>query len=240
MEITVNKDGQDLGPYSLEQLQAELAARNLASDDFAWFEGCEDWISVADVPGIGATTPAGDTDGIYIEKDGEQTGPFPLPQIQGLLNQGELSADDRAWIEGWGDWGVLGDVPGINKPRVRVKAAGSPLSGIAPGGASSSSDKKSRKGKTEPKDEAEPEKKSKRGRKRKSKEKKQGVMGILVPIAAVLILCTLGAGGYIIVKGMMEGDAPMDSVRDKFVKEEPPPLEDPWLLTQWRNDRRKS
>ena len=57
MEITVNKDGQDLGPYSLEDLQAELATGNISQEDHAWYEGCEDWISVADIPGVEEEQP---------------------------------------------------------------------------------------------------------------------------------------------------------------------------------------
>ena len=30
-----------------------------------------------------------------------------------MLNQGELSTDDPAWVDGWADWGTLGDVPNL-------------------------------------------------------------------------------------------------------------------------------
>ncbi len=235
MEITVNKDGQDLGPYTLEQLQAELDAGNLSSEDFAWFEGCEDWVTVTDVPGLGSST-AGGNDGVHVEKDGS---PFPLPQIQAMLNQGELTVEDPAWIEGWGDWGVVGDLDGIKKPRVRVKAGGSPLSGIAPAAAGGADKKSRQEAKAEVSEEPEG-KKAKRGRKRKAKRKKGGAMRIVGSVAALLILGVLGVVGYIVVKGMMEDDDPIDSLRDTFVKEDPPPEHDPWLLTQWRLDRQKS
>ena len=237
MEITVNKDGQDLGPFTLDDLQAELASGNLTTEDFAWFEGCDDWVSIADVPGINDESTEA-IDGIYLEKDGEQTGPFPLAQVQGMLNQGELSTEDPAWVDGWADWGTLGDVPNLKKPRVRVKAGGSPLSGIAPTSAGNGEKKSRKQPKVEESEEPE-EKKAKRGRKRKEKKKKGGVMRIAVPIAAVLILGILGVVGYIVAKGMMEGDTAIDSLRDKVVKEEPPPEHDPWLLTEWRDKRRK-
>ena len=38
MEITVNKDGQDLGPFTLDDLQAELASGNLTTEDFAYLK----------------------------------------------------------------------------------------------------------------------------------------------------------------------------------------------------------
>ena len=106
MEIMVNKDGQDLGPYTPDDLQVELASGNLTKEDFAWFEGCDDWVSIADVPGINDESTEA-SDGIYLDKDGEQTGPFPLAQVQGMPNH-ELSTEDPAWVDGWVDWGILG------------------------------------------------------------------------------------------------------------------------------------
>ena len=47
------------------------------------------------------------------------------------------------------------------------------------------------------------------------KKEKGGVMRIAVPIAAVLILGVLGVVGYIVAKGMMEGDTAIDSLRTK-------------------------
>ena len=141
MEITVNKDGQNLGPYSLEDLQAEIASSNISLEDGAWIEDWgEDWGTVADVPGIDSDGMAGGEDGIHIEKDGDEVGPYPLAQIQGMLNQGMVSLEDAAWMEGWAEWGILGDVEGLKKPRIRVSGGGSPLSGLTPG-----SGKKSKK-----------------------------------------------------------------------------------------------
>ena len=83
MQITVNKDDQDLGPYSKEELQSEIASGNISTEDYAWFEGCEDWVTVADVPVIGKSAINGSAEtGINLEQNGEQLGPFPIQQLQ--------------------------------------------------------------------------------------------------------------------------------------------------------------
>lgn len=46
MQIFVNKNGQQLGPYTVEQLQQYLAMGDLAAEDLAWHEGLPEWITV--------------------------------------------------------------------------------------------------------------------------------------------------------------------------------------------------
>jgi formylglycine-generating enzyme len=58
MEIYLHQDGERSGPYTLENLQAWLEAGQLTVADAAWFEGCSDWVTVQDVPGI--MLPGGD------------------------------------------------------------------------------------------------------------------------------------------------------------------------------------
>ncbi|MBT3637231.1 MAG: DUF4339 domain-containing protein, partial [Opitutae bacterium] len=58
MEIYLHQNGERSGPYTLENLQAWLEAGQLTVADAAWFEGCSDWVTVQDVPGI--MLPGGD------------------------------------------------------------------------------------------------------------------------------------------------------------------------------------
>jgi hypothetical protein len=231
MEITVNKDGQDLGPYSLEELQAELAAGNLSPEDHAWHEGCEDWICVSDVPGIGdeQSTQAESAGGIHLEKGG----PFPLAQVQGMLNQGALSMEDAAWLDGWDDWGTLADVPGLKKPRVRV-AGGSPLSGLTPASDADETPQKAKKNKN-----AEESGKGKRSRKKKAKKKSGSLVQRLMPLLLLVILAAAGFGGFLIYKRMVEGDTVEDIFKNPTAKEDPPPIDDPWAYTEWRTKRQR-
>jgi formylglycine-generating enzyme required for sulfatase activity/outer membrane protein assembly factor BamB len=58
MEIYLHQDGERTGPHSLENVQGWLEGGQLTVSDVAWFEGCEDWVTVQDVPGI--MLPGGD------------------------------------------------------------------------------------------------------------------------------------------------------------------------------------
>jgi hypothetical protein len=58
MEIYLYQDGERVGPFTLENVQGRLEAGQLTVSDAAWFEGCEDWVTVQDVPGI--MLPGGD------------------------------------------------------------------------------------------------------------------------------------------------------------------------------------
>jgi hypothetical protein len=46
MKIYVNKNGQQSGPYTQEQLQQYLAMGELAAEDLAWHEGLPEWVTV--------------------------------------------------------------------------------------------------------------------------------------------------------------------------------------------------
>ena len=46
MEIYINREGQQFGPYSLDQVKTHLADGALSGQDFAWAEGQTDWQSL--------------------------------------------------------------------------------------------------------------------------------------------------------------------------------------------------
>ena len=58
MEIYLDQDGERAGPFTLENIQGWLEGGELTVSDAAWFEGCSDWVTVQDVPGI--MLPGGD------------------------------------------------------------------------------------------------------------------------------------------------------------------------------------
>lgn len=45
-------NGTQVGPYKLEDVQGWISAGYVKMDDPAWYEGCQDWITVMDIPGI--------------------------------------------------------------------------------------------------------------------------------------------------------------------------------------------
>src|ERR1700761_3084111 len=57
MTLYITRNGQQLGPYSLEQTQQFVAAGNLVLTDLAWYERLATWIPLAQVPGFDAQTP---------------------------------------------------------------------------------------------------------------------------------------------------------------------------------------
>ncbi len=60
MMIHVMRDGQQFGPYTLEDVNAYLAQGTLLPTDQAWYEGAPDWMLITQVPGVappGAPAP---------------------------------------------------------------------------------------------------------------------------------------------------------------------------------------
>ena len=55
MPLLINKDGKQLGPYSLDEARALVLSGKLEADDWAWPEGATDWIALKDVPGFTQT-----------------------------------------------------------------------------------------------------------------------------------------------------------------------------------------
>ena len=52
MQIYIHRDGQQHGPYSVEELRQHLADGNFAADDLAWHEGAPDWVPLAQIEGV--------------------------------------------------------------------------------------------------------------------------------------------------------------------------------------------
>src|SRR2546421_4330180 len=54
MQIHVARDGKELGVYSLEEINRQLAAGTLRLTDQAWYEGAAGWAALSTVPGVSA------------------------------------------------------------------------------------------------------------------------------------------------------------------------------------------
>jgi Domain of unknown function (DUF4190)/GYF domain 2 len=55
MQIHVAREGKQLGIFSLEEINRQLAAGTLSLSDQAWYEGAAGWAALSTVPGVGAT-----------------------------------------------------------------------------------------------------------------------------------------------------------------------------------------
>ena len=60
MQIHIARDGKQLGPFSLEEINRQLAAGTLSLSDNAWYEGASGWAPLSTVPGVtgGASSSA--------------------------------------------------------------------------------------------------------------------------------------------------------------------------------------
>ena len=67
MQIHIARNGQPMGPFSLDEVNRQLAAGTLNLSDQAWYEGAAGWAPLSTVPGVsgtatpqpvGATTPS--------------------------------------------------------------------------------------------------------------------------------------------------------------------------------------
>ena len=56
MNIFLSRNGQQHGPYSVDDLNAMLETETVNGDDLCWYEGCETWIPLSQFPGFGPPT----------------------------------------------------------------------------------------------------------------------------------------------------------------------------------------
>jgi hypothetical protein len=52
MQIHIARNGQPMGPFSLEEVNRQLAAGTLSLSDQAWYEGAAGWAPLSKVPGV--------------------------------------------------------------------------------------------------------------------------------------------------------------------------------------------
>ncbi len=52
MQIYIAQNGQQLGPYTPEQVRAKLLAQKIKLTDMSWHEGIDDWITLSSLQGI--------------------------------------------------------------------------------------------------------------------------------------------------------------------------------------------
>jgi hypothetical protein len=59
MQIHIARDGKPMGPFSLDEVNRQLAAGTLTLSDQAWYEGAAGWAPLSTVPGVSSTASAG-------------------------------------------------------------------------------------------------------------------------------------------------------------------------------------
>ena len=51
-QVYLYQNGQQVGPYQVQDLQAWIESGQLQVSAQAWFEGCPNWVTLSEVPGI--------------------------------------------------------------------------------------------------------------------------------------------------------------------------------------------
>jgi DNA polymerase-3 subunit epsilon len=51
-QIYISRNGIQEGPFALDYIKDLFVRGELKSDDYAWYEGCSDWIAVSEIPNI--------------------------------------------------------------------------------------------------------------------------------------------------------------------------------------------
>ena len=54
MQIHVARDGKELGVFSVEEINRQLAAGTVRLTDLAWYEGAAGWAALSTIPGVSA------------------------------------------------------------------------------------------------------------------------------------------------------------------------------------------
>ena len=57
MPLLINKDGKQLGPYSLDEARSLVLSGKLDPHDWAWADGATDWVQLKDAPGFSKASP---------------------------------------------------------------------------------------------------------------------------------------------------------------------------------------
>jgi len=52
IQVYLHQNGQQVGPYEVSALQSWIETGQLQMDQLAWFEGCANWVTLSEVPGI--------------------------------------------------------------------------------------------------------------------------------------------------------------------------------------------
>ncbi len=58
MELHINRNGENFGPYSIEDVRGYLASGSLLSTDMAWHEGAVGWVPLSQVQAIAPVSSA--------------------------------------------------------------------------------------------------------------------------------------------------------------------------------------
>jgi len=113
----VQKDNQQWGPYTLEELNHYIASGSFSESDYGWYTGAEEWVSLNKIPGVVSTTitpPKEDSDQYhFIDSNDEQFGPVNLKALISFQDSGVIHAQSLILKEGETRWQTLDSLDGV-------------------------------------------------------------------------------------------------------------------------------
>ena len=145
MQIHINREGQQFGPYTVEEVRAYLAQGSLFPGDFAWYEGLPNWTPLSQIPGLGSP---------------EAQQPQAQPQSEGVEAQPasgqQVAQPTQTKPEGGGQSGGVSASAAMERLRQLQKGGATPKrtvpGGMSARGAKGSRAAKAAKAKEEPKE----------------------------------------------------------------------------------------
>ena len=101
MQIWVEKDSQQWGPYTLEALNQYIANGAFSESDFGWHDGAANWLPLGQIQGV-AFVAATQQPANYFFKDAnnQQFGPITLGALFSFQAKGALHAQSLVFREG--------------------------------------------------------------------------------------------------------------------------------------------
>jgi hypothetical protein len=84
MQIHINRNGQQFGPYSVEELQALLQQGSISVNDWAWHDGVANWVQISQLD-LGMHNPQVPPSAAEV-----------VPQVEEISHQGQGSMEPQA------------------------------------------------------------------------------------------------------------------------------------------------
>jgi hypothetical protein len=81
MNVFITKNGQQLGPYTLDQIHSLVNAGTFQANDWAWYEGLADWVPLNHIPGFSTYQPSS-----YAGRDAPASTPLKRPVLVWIIS----------------------------------------------------------------------------------------------------------------------------------------------------------
>ena len=131
MKIYIGRNGQQQGPYSIEELNKLAQSEPITGNDMCWYEGCADWIPLAQlrdfiptppptppaVPQASASPLTTANETLYcLLLNNEQAGPFTIGQLRSMWQNGKATAQTQYCFVGGTSWQPLINIRAMLEP----------------------------------------------------------------------------------------------------------------------------